>query len=82
MELKVPDAIVFLASWPACGYGKKVNDTSVRSNAWTTGKIRDSLVGSTHSQSSVLRAACFKGIDAETKLRQGRASWEYKPKAP
>lgn len=24
----VPDSIVFLASWPACGYGKKVNDTS------------------------------------------------------
>ena len=43
-------------------------------------KIRDSLVGSTHSQSSVLRAACFKAINAETKLRKGEYG-EYKPKA-
>src|SRR6185436_9717448 len=79
-ELTVPDSIVFLASWPAYGYGKKLNDSSKHSKAWTIGKIRDSLVGSTHSHSSVLRAACFKA-SAETKLRQGRANVKYKPKA-
>jgi hypothetical protein len=61
----VPDSVAFLGSWPTCGYSKKLNDPS---SLWTTGKFATRMSGAS-TLSRVLRAACFKGITAETNLR-------------